>query len=332
MIPLRIAIFHRGDWYRYARIDGQFAYPVPEFTWKQYKLSREQPVDLRKIEVDVIWLDEGKYKDRVLFLPLPGQRDIPIVYHSLYTTLDDQIYESRIRRARMTANLVLLDHDDIGRWKRDTGLFVRRLAYSVNERYYCDRGQVRDIDVGFYCVYAFNSERPALDEWLEDYCKRQGYVYMSTQGENVGTKYADLLARTKVVVHMNRTPQTRPPRIFDTASCRTAFLGNPLPDVSGEYWEPWVHYVPFSKPYSKVYAPFTKWKHLTDKDCQEVMTGLHWLLDDDHWRHVAERAHSYVLSCHTWTQRAKELRRILLDVFPALRERGESEWMYQSSD
>lgn len=332
MIPLRVAIFHRGDWYRYARVDGQFAYPVPEFTWTQHKLSKEGPIDLRHIDVDIIWLDEGKYKDRILFTPSKGQRKIPIVYHSLYATLDDQIYESRIQRALKTADLVLLDHDDIGRWERDTGLPVRRLAYSVDERYYCDRGVARDIDVGFYCVYAFNSERPALGEWLEGYCKQRGYVYLSTHGENVGTKYADLLARTKVVVHINRTQRTRPPRIFDTAACRTAFLGNPLPEVSGEHWEPWVHYVPFNRPYSKVYTPFTKWGRLTDKDCKEIATGLQWLLDEGHWKHIAERAHSYVLSCHTWAQRAKELRRILLDVFPDLREGVGDKWMYQSSD
>ena len=61
MQPLRVAIFHRGDPYRYARVDGMFQYAVPEFTWQQFRLSKDKPANLRALEgaFDVAWLDEG---------------------------------------------------------------------------------------------------------------------------------------------------------------------------------------------------------------------------------------------------------------------------------
>ncbi|NIP86392.1 MAG: hypothetical protein GTO03_12815, partial [Planctomycetales bacterium] len=193
---------------------------------EQFKLDKSGPVDLEEFAgaFDVVWLDEGKYKGRQLFSPAPGAHPLPVVYWALYPTLAQDIYESRVRLARQDADVVLVDHDDLGRWERDTGLPTRRLAYAVDEHYYRPRGLRRDFDVGFYCVYAFNAERPALDGWLAGYCQRKGWSYGTTRGENVGEHYAELLARTKVVVHMTRTPRTRPPRIFDTAACGAALL------------------------------------------------------------------------------------------------------------
>jgi hypothetical protein len=69
------------------------------------------------------------------------------------------------------ADLVLLDHDDLGNWT-DTRFQARRLAYSVNDRYYRDRGYRRDIDVGYYAVWGHNRGRRAFEEWLGDFCKR----------------------------------------------------------------------------------------------------------------------------------------------------------------
>jgi hypothetical protein len=329
MAPINVAIYHRGDEYRWNRIDGQFSYPVDGLKWTQHALSKSEQVKLASVEDDVVWLDEGKYRNYKLFTPEPGPgRPVPVVYYALYPTLAQDIYKSRVQRAKKHADAVLVEHDDLERWERDTGLPCRRLAYSVNEQLYRDRGQRRDIDVGYYCVYAFNSERPALDAWLADYCKRKDYSFQSTGGENVGVKYAELLARTKVVVHMTRTPKTRPPRIFDTAASGAALLSNPMPDVSGERWEPWVHYVPFNKPRSVIYQPFTGWKPMDDGECAEIAHGLAWLLDEGHWAHVAERAREYVLARHTWARRAVELRGILCDLFPELREKAGTEWMY----
>ena len=154
MKPINLAIYHRGDKYRWTRIDGQMAYAVPGLAWTQHRLSKTETVKLAGVDADVVWLDEGKYRNYQLFAPPPGPgRPLPVAYYALYPTLSDDIYRSRIARAKKQADLVLVEHDDLERWERDSGLPCRRLAYSVNERLYRDRGLRRDIDVGFYCVY-----------------------------------------------------------------------------------------------------------------------------------------------------------------------------------
>ena len=322
MNPLNVAIFHRGDPYRYARIDGQFAYSVPEFTWQQHRLSKETPVHLPDLQhtYDVAWLDEGKYKRYQLF---DARHPIPVVYWSLYPTLNKTTFADRAAMAREQADLVLLDHDDVGRWSNAVSVPVRRLAYATDEYRYCDRGMARSVDVGFYNVYAYSAERPGLDDWLDSFCKRKGYNYLSTKGQNVGDEYPSLVSNTKVMIHLNRTPKTRPPRIFDCAASRTALLSNPMPAVSGEHFEPWVHYGTFNNPRSTTYRPFDQYPSYSDKQCEEIIHGMEWLLDEGHWEHVAERAHQYVMACHTWRVRAVQLRGILLDVFPELGDRRE---------
>jgi len=334
--PIKLALFHRDDWYRQeARIDGQFAYPVPQLTWQHFNLKKIFKVDLFKYrQFDVAWLDDGKYKSHSQFIPdAPHLTYLcpPVAMYVLYPTLSQGHYRRRVKRAVLNADLVLVDHDDLGLWEEGTGLPTRRLAYSVNEHYYCDRGYNRDIDVGFYYITAFNKERPALDTWLENFCRRKGYVYRSTHGKGVGTKYAELLARTKVVIHMNRTPETRPPRIFDVAASGACLLSNYMPDVSGEYWQDGTHYEVFGEPYSETYAEFEP-KDIpiyTNKDCKELIQRLQTLLIGGDWQQMAENAKQYVLSCHTWEHRAKQLYTILLDAFPKLRECREK-WMYQS--
>jgi hypothetical protein len=339
MNPIRVLLCHREDWYRgEPRIDGQFAYPVPQFTWRHMELRKGFKVDLFKLphveQYDVVWLDDGKYKSYAQFSPnVPhGTYLVPqVVMYALYPTLSAGHYRRRLERARHNADLILVDHDDLGRWERDSGMNVRRLAYSVNERYYRDRGYRRDIDVGFYCVYGWNRERPALDTWLAGFCERRGYTYQSTNGKSIGVGYADLLARTKVVVHLNRTPHTRPPRIFDCAASGAALLSNYMPEVSGENWLEGYHYASFAEPCSKGYVEYapSDVPVYDDANCDQIVAALEDLIDNSMWEVYAQAAKQYVLSCHTWAHRAKELYGILLDNFPRLRkDRGE--WMYRS--
>jgi hypothetical protein len=285
-------------------------------------------MDLAGLEdkYDVIWWDDGKHR-RCEITPGPGKRKVPIVSQVLYPTLNESTYRDRLRRANTHADAVFIDHDRLERWQ-EFPRPARRLAYSVNEYYYRDQGLIRDIDVGFYYVTGFSKERPALDEWLEGFCKRKGYRYRSTKGKNARTRYAQLLARTKVVVHLNRTPYTRPPRIFDAAASGAAFLGNPVPQVSGEYWGYETHYAPFVSPFSTEYKPFESSPKYDDHLCRHIRAGLARLLDRGHWEEVAHNAKQYVMSCHLWRHRAVELRGMLLDIFPQLRK-GREEWMYQ---
>lgn len=332
--PLHIILFHREHWYRQApRIDGQFAYPVPQFTWEHHNLNKGFEEDLFDYrQFDIAWLDEGKYKSYSRFIPNAPHTTYlcpSVAMYVLYPTLNSGHYTRRVERAKLNADLVLIDHDDLERWKENVRMPVRRLAYSVNERYYCDRGYERDIDVGFYYITAFNKERPALDMWLRGFCNRKGYTYHSTKGKSVGMEYAELLARTKVVIHMNRTPQTRPPRIFDVAASGACLLSNPMPRVSGEGWTINEHYYEFKRPFSAEYAEFepNEIPVYTDEDCFDLRVGLEVLLGKGLWEMYAQQAKQYVLSCHTWEHRAKQLYTILLDVFPKL-HRGREDWMF----
>ena len=336
MKPIKVMLCHRNNWYRgEPRIDGGFSYPVPQFEVYHTVLPKTFAVHLKEfvdMGIDIVWWDEGKHAPHSVFLPGRSLRDgfPPVVQHVLYPTLTTGHYRSRMDRAKENADLVSLDHDDLARWgKHELGnIPARRCAYSVNERFYRDRGRERDIDVGFYCVQAYNSSRQALDNWLESVCRRKGWRYHSIK-DSVGVAYADLLARTKVVVHQNRTRLTRPPRIFDCGATRTALLSNPMPGVSGEHWMPWMHYAPFELPGPSAYEPYdpASVAKYEDWECDQVLFGLEWLLEQDNWKVVAEQAHQYVLSCHTWAQRAVELYGIFLDVFPHLRV-GREEWWY----
>jgi hypothetical protein len=330
VIPLRLALLHRGSWYRgKARVDGQFAYEVEGLEWVHHVVDKQFTLDVSPWkDVDVLWLDDGKYHKNATLVPPKGQRISPLVYYVLYPTLAHHLYEDRLAKARQWADLVLLDHDDLGRWQ-DRSFQARRLAYSVNDHYYRDRGLRRDIDVGYYAVWGHNRGRKAFEAWLGDFCARKGYRFYGLKGESVKTEYANLLARTKVVVHLSRTAHTRPPRIFDAAASGAATLSNPMPEVSGECWLPWVHYAPFREPQDVYQERAEPWPSFSDEECAEVIAGLEWLLDEGHWEPTAQAAKQYVMSCHTWERRAVELRGILLDCFPQLREKAQAHWMYR---
>jgi len=328
MIPIRLALLHRDNWYRdRLRVDGQFAYYVPGLEWVHIPVDKAVDIDISPLkDIDVIWLDDGKYS-RLNIQPPKGNRISPLAYYILYPTLAGHLYHDRLEKARQVADLVLLDHDDLGRWQH-TDFQARRLAYSVNDYYYRDRGMRRDIDVGYYAFWGHNRGRPAFEKWLGDFCKRKGFRFYGLNGKGVHTEYANLLARTKVVVHLGRTAQTRPPRIFDAAACGAACVANRMPRVSGEYWQAGHHYWAFDQPqdvYEELAEPFGEY---TDTDCWQVIEGLEYLLEDGEWERIAQNAKTYVLANHTWARRAVELRGMLLDCFPHLRERTQTHWMY----
>ncbi len=322
MKPIRIALVHRGHWYRgQARVDGQFAYNVPEFTWFHHVVQKQFQCELSTLDCDMIWWDDGKYQNEgALFRPGKDKRTKPVIQYALYPTLTDSHFNSRYNRAKINANLLLIDHDDVSRYG-GIKCPARRLAYSVNDTYYYDQARVRDIDVGFYCVWAYSKERNPMHHWLEDWCKRKGYTFDSTYGKSV-EHYPNLLARTKVVVHLNRTMITRPPRIFDCAASGTALLSNPMPKVTGESWIPGTHYRVFHKPQGT-----TSWTRnephppFKDADCQEIIEGLEVLIDTGRWEVLAANAKAYVMAHHTWRTRATQLRAILDEVFPEGRVR-----------
>lgn len=328
MIPLHLALLHRGHWYnKEPRIDGHFAYPVPGLTWEHHDVERDFCLDIKGWkDVDVVWLDDGKYSNPAIE-PHKGNRISPVVYRVLWPTLGESIHETKRRIAERMADLVLLDHDKPENWY-STDFQVRQLPYAVNERYYRDRGLRRDIDVGFYCVWQHSPARPAFSNWLADYCKRRGWVYWTTGGQSVNQEYASLLARTKVVVHLNRTANTRPARIFDCAAAGAAFLSNPMPPVIGECWMPGVHYLTFDKPVDNYVMDGKPRGAFSDKEMEGVELALDDLIGHGFWEPIAANAKTYTLACHTWERRSWELRGILLDCFPHLRRKVGEQWAY----
>ena len=320
MTPIKILLAHRPDWYRGpARIDGFFQYPVPEFIVTHLKLPKAFRTKLFEYrQFDILFLDDGKYKDYSRFIPAPPHDTYPIpqvAMYALYPTLTPGHFRRRVERARNNADFVLVDHDNIKRWKMATGRSCFRMPYCVDENRYCDRGYIRDIDVGFYCVYGWNKERPAMDRWLESFCQRQGYTYHTTHGKSIGEGYADLLSRTKVVVHMNRTPNTRAPRIFDVSASGAAILTNPTPPVSGEQWP---NHPTFTWPCSESYTIFDP-KEIpvyTDIDCAQVADSLNWLLMEDNWKRAAQPMNDFFLQYHSWEVRASLLYSLLCNLYP----------------
>lgn len=318
--PIRVLLAHKDDWYRYEpRIDGFFQYPVPEFEISHLTLSKGFKVDLQAHRgFDFVFWDDGKYKEYAEFRPAPprGTYFVPLVAaYVLYPTLTPQHRRKRLDLVNKNADIVLIDHDNVKWWKMHTRVPCHRMAYCVDEHRY-KPGKVRDIDVGFYCVYGWNKERPAMDRWLEDFCRRRGYVYHTTNGKSVGEDYADLLARTKVVIHMNRTPETRAPRIFDVSAAGACILSNPIPEVSGEFWP---SYPSFSWPYSEAYKPFavSEIPEYNDRVCITVADWLDQLIRDDAWSFYAKNMRQYVLANHTWGKRAP----YLYDMLAAHKER-----------
>lgn len=318
MKPLRVALVHRDQWHRWNRIDGQFAYPVPEFVWEHVLVEKIFRLDLSTLsDFDLVWWDEGKHKGGpVWFNPPRGPaRPVPLAYYCLYPTLNAGIRRDRQLRARDNADLVLLDHDKLELWQ-DVGIPARRCSYSVDETRYkpLEGGNAaKDVDVGFYCVWNYSPERRALNNWLAGYCERRGWTFGTNDGQG-SEDYPRLLARCKVVVHINRTPDTRPPRIFDASACGAAVLASRMPVVNGESWEDGYTYVAFDVPsamhHSEEYATREPY---TDAECGQIAEALDLLIGGGHWQQIAGRAREYVLAEHTWARRAHYLRHALKD-------------------
>ena len=310
MKPLRVLLVHRDQQHRWERIDGQFAYEVPEFAWEHRTVDKVFTLDVNDCDgYDVVWWDEGKHRLGPHFQPRRGAgRRRPVAYYCLYPSLAGHMRTSRQKRARDDADLVLLDHDRLDLW-RDVGVPAWRCAYSVDERRY--RPLEKDIDVGFYCVWNYSPERPALNAWLEAFCERKGYRFWSNRGLVVDD-YAELLGRTKVVLHLNRTPDTRPPRIFDVSAAGGVLVSNPMPPVEGENWRHAVHYWKISRPGPKAEVGNVAFREMayTDEDCAEIAFALEMLLDGGRWEPMAREARKYVLSHHTWAHRARWLRHV----------------------
>lgn len=278
---------------REGRMVGAWSYPVPEFTWDTYCVPKVFSLDLAGFygAYDLVM-----HEDTKAWGSFEGNhRKLPVAYIVRDSTLSDDHYEQRVRQSRNHADLVLVDWDTIERFL-PTHKPVHRLSHCANDRLFKDYGEEKTVDIAFHCAVKGCPGRSALRDWLHEYCAARGLVYAS--GIRPYEEYARAMNRAKVTVHLERTPTTRAHRVFDAMACRTCLLTSPLPAVSGEERQAGVHYV--------------EWR-----DGDELERELDRLLAGE-WRRYADAGYELVMKRHTWAVRARELRRLIPEVFPWL--------------
>ena len=291
MIPLKVALFVKSSDASTRREDrgmGYWSYAVPEFDWMHCVLD-ERPIetaDLKRRGFDLI-----VHEDSGLPTEYRG-RALPIVFVAIDSTLSEAHYTSR-RRTAEQADLVLVDHDDPGRF----GKRARPFPYCVNDRIFRPAA-ARDGDVAYHCSAGGGrglpgaKERTRLRRHLHDYCQARGLVYRS--GALGLREYAASIAGARVCVNWPRTPANRPHRVFDTMACRTCLVTGMLPPVADDGREAGFHYVEC-------------------RDFDGLIDALDVALKNGQWEWYAENGHRLVMEKHTWAIRARELRALLAE-------------------
>jgi hypothetical protein len=290
MKPLRVALVHREAESMLNRTYGPWSYQVPEFEVEHYPFTGKDLVldRARFAGHDLIVQEDGR-----LWIEWHGNGP-PLVYVVTDSTLSEQHYRDRYQQAAY-ADLTLVDWDRLERFEGE-GRRVARCSYSVNDRLFYDRGVARTVDVGVHMN--FNApERREMVAFLEESCRRHSWVL------DVGTynreRYAEAFSLSKIVVNLERTLTTRAHRVNDVMASGACLLTTPLPDVPGEERQAGWHY--------------REWRGLADLERQ-----IDALLTTGEWEQVAQAGHELVHRAHTWTVRARQLRALLGQVFPAL--------------
>ena len=281
MKPLRAALIVKNtpsSFEREQKNVGYFSYPVPEFTWEYFSPGKGASVELdafKRAGFDfALHIDGGNWCAYT-------NRTIPVVYYSIDSTLSEvHHFAPRLEQASR-ADLVLVDHDDLERFKPG-GKPVRRWLYCVNDRVFYPREKTLDVD--FQC--GGSAERSKMRVYLSDLCKARGLSYKS--GVAPLADYAENMGAAKVVVVLPRTPTNRPHRIYDAMASGAAVLlkkerRNP------EIWPP--DFVSYEK------EPEDRFDYLFG------MSG--WIYERGFRERFVEK--------HGWAQRAAELRAILAE-------------------
>lgn len=290
MEPLKVALVHRNSpRTAEARMVGWWSYAVPEFDVTHYPVPKGFCLDRAELakQHDVVVWEDGKSTGSFV-----GRGGLPVFYHVTDSTLSTGHYQHRLNQARFV-DAVLVDWDRLARFRK-LGLPVARFSYCVNDHLMQDYGMGKDIDVGSY--QGGTTERRELEAWLRDFCHANGYTFQS--GVYPGQDYPLMMTRTKVIINLNRNPQTRGHRVFDAMACRSCVLTSPLPNVSGEARRKDCDYLEFDP---------------AGRD--RLGELLSWLLDSGSWETFAGNGYMLVREHHTWAIRAAELRGIMGEVF-----------------
>lgn len=284
MKSLRVALIHRDSPRSMdKRMVGIWSYPVPEFTWEHFPQTKGFVIQKKTLkDFDLIFYEDGKLKNGQFVGAGP-----PVAYYVVDSTLSQKHYEVRRQQAAAT-DLVLVDHDNLQRFRWRDGPPVRRLSHCVNDKWFKDYGLAKDVDVSFHCRTKGSSARAKMNKRLRKFCESEGYVYAS--GVRHDEKYGMAFNRSKVTVNLGRTPTNRPHRIFDAPACRTCLVTSTLPDVVEEVTGDVI-------PYG------------SNEELTAVLTAL---MDDPMLctQHTSDQ-YAHIRRSHLWSVRAGQLRQIL---------------------
>jgi hypothetical protein len=258
---------------------GYWSYPVKEFQWCHFVFGGKVAYATEMNEYDVIVQEDAGPR---FYKHLKK----PVVYIAIDSSLSDDHLESRLERARH-ADLILVDHDRLSRFD-SLKLPVRRLNYCVNDWLMKDYGEERTVDVSFHC--SSTHERKVIRALLGSYCQYMDLRFRS--GVMHPVKYAQAMARSKIVVNWPRVPSNRPHRVFDAMACGACLVTGPLPDVDGDQRVRGRDYIEVEK-------------------LEDIPAAVGALLDSGEWRTVGQSGRNMVAKYHTWAVRAKQLRSIL---------------------
>lgn len=280
--PLRVALIHRDEGRSLNRdAIGWWSYPVPEFEWDHYPVP--ESFRLKRslfVEYDLIVYEDGKIHGT-----LERDWNIPVAYVIADSTLSEEHYKIRCQQAAENADILLVDFDDLERFKH-LGLPAYRFSFASNDRFFYPRQKT--VDVGFF--FHHTPQRDRLANHLDQFCNQRGYRYAC--GTRIGPAYAAAIGSAKININLARNPQTRSNRIFDVFVSQSCLVCDPLPPVSDE-----------PRQLNEHYLQFRSWRELDGL--------LDELLLNDTWRVFAVAAGELGLAQHTWAARARQLRAIL---------------------
>lgn len=255
---------------------------MPEFTWEYFSPGKNAVVDIdfyRRAGFDLVMhIDGGNWCTYI-------HRSIPVVYYSIDSTLsENHHFAPRFAQAER-ADLVLIDHDSLDRFK-GCGRPVRRWLYCVNDHLF--QPGAKTLDVDFQC--GGSPERSFLRLKLDELCHAQGLSYKS--GVRPLPEYAETMGAARVVIVLPRNAKNRPHRIFDAMASGAAVVSYNFPCDPAEHLQAGTNYF----------------------DAHAVgVESLGEIIRGDYWHPVAELGLNTVRRYHTWTTRAAELRAILAE-------------------
>lgn len=295
MKKLKVALIckNESNTKRNDRAMGYFSYDVPEFEWTHLLPGKNFTInwnDFKHQRFDFVFHEDYPYG-------AIRNLDIPYVFLSIDSTLSDAHYRARFEQAR-TANLVLVDHDNVNRFFNVTHK-VYQFPYCVNDKVFYRTDDHKYRDIVYHCsatAHAGIDERKRIRRLLHDLSTKHNWSYKS--GVLPLDQYATSMRHAKIVVNQSRTPNNRPHRIFDAMACGAMVLTSKLPRIDSD----------------GLFNSEQDWKHIEYLDDFDLEDSLDRALNGkpvNMLNFVADNGYNLVMQNHTWSIRARQLREII---------------------